>query len=163
MGGAAEFQKLVEKILAVQPDNLAALLELSRIAAKRGEAATLAAAVDRIEKQSAGWAPEAKQQLVALQATVAGQDTRPAATRTAFLRNVLMRDSNYRQSLTVIKAAAGEEAEPFTHFVRLETPVFTPAAADMALTFETKPVEVAPSDQSCWRAMGLDWDGEPEQ
>ena len=63
VGGAAEFQKLVEKILAVQPDNLAALLELSRIAAKRGDAATLRATVDRIEKQSAGWAPEAKQQL----------------------------------------------------------------------------------------------------
>ena len=154
VGGAAEFQKLVEKILAVQPDNLAALLELSRIAAKRGDAATLRAAVDRIEKQSAGWAPEAKQQLVALQAAVSGQDARPAATRTAFLRNVLMRDSNYRQSLAVIKAAAGEEAEPFTHFVRLETPVFTPAAADMALTFETKPLEIAPSDQ----AAGERWD-----
>ena len=58
-----------------------------------------------------------------------------------------MRDSNYRQSLAVIKAAAGEEAEPFTHFVRLETPVFTPAAADTALTFETKPLEIAASDQ----------------
>ena len=61
--GAAEFQRLVEKILAAQPENLAALLELSRIAAKRGDAATLKSAVERIEKQSAGWPPEAKQQL----------------------------------------------------------------------------------------------------
>src|SRR6202162_1479050 len=145
---AAEFQRLVEKILAGQPDNLAALLELSRIAAKCGDAATLRAAVVRIEKLSAGWPPEAKQQLAALQAAVAGPDTRAAATRTAFLRNVLMRDSNYRQSLAVIKATAGEEAEPFTHFVRLETPVFSPAAADMGLTFETKPLEIAGSGQS---------------
>src|ERR1700730_7334732 len=156
-GGAAEFQKLVEKILAVQPGNLAALLELSRIAAKQGDTATLKATVDRIEKQSAGWAPEAKQQLVALQAAVAGQDPRPAATRTAFLRNVLMRDSNYRQSLAVIKAAAGEEAEPFTHFVRLETPVFTPATADVGLTFETKPLQMAQSEQGAgerWDSVG---------
>jgi tetratricopeptide (TPR) repeat protein len=153
-GGADEFQKLVEKILAVQPNNLAALLELCRIAAKRGDAATLRSTVDRVEKHSAGWAPEAKQQLVALQAAVTGQDTRPAATRTAFLRNVLMRDSNYRQSLAVIKAAAGEEAEPFTHFVRLETLVFSPAAADMGLTFEAKPLEISPSDQ----AAGQRWD-----
>src|SRR6202030_4791408 len=102
--------------------------------------------VDRVEKHSAGWAPEAKQQLVALQAAVAGQDTRPAATRTAFLRNVLMRDSNYRQSLAAIKAAAGEEAEPFTHFVRLETPVFASAAPDLDLTFEPKPLEIAAPD-----------------
>src|ERR1700693_865918 len=148
VGGAEEFQKLVKKILAVQPDNLAALLELSRIAAKRGDATTLRATADRLEKQSADWAPEAKQQLGALQAAVAGQDTRPAATRTAFLRNVLMRDSHYRQNLAVIKAAAGEEAEPFTHFVRLETPVFTSAAADIGLTFEAKPLEIAGSGQS---------------
>jgi tetratricopeptide (TPR) repeat protein len=147
VGGADEFQKLVQNILGVQPNNLAALLELSRIAAKRGDATTLRAAVERIEKQSAGWAPEAKQQLQALQAALAGQDTRPAATRTAFLRNVLMRDSTYRQSLGVIKAAAGEEAEPFTHFLRLETPVFAPAAADTALTFETKLLEMAALDQ----------------
>jgi tetratricopeptide (TPR) repeat protein len=153
-GSADDFQKLMEKILAVQPDNLAALLELSRIAAKRGDAATLRATVERIEKQSGGWAPEAKQQLAALQAAVAGQDARPAATRTAFLRNVLMRDSNYRQSLAVIKASAGEEAEPFTHFVRLETPVFTPADADIAMTFEMKPLDVAPSDQG----VGGRWD-----
>src|ERR1700693_2328737 len=148
VGGADEFQELLQKILAVQPNNLAALLELSRIAAKRGDATTLRSTVDRVEKHSAGWAPEAKQQLQALQAALAGQDTRPAATRTAFLRNVLMRDSTYRQSLSVIKAAAGEEAEPFTHFLRLETPVFAPAAADTALTLETKPLEIAGSGQS---------------
>ena len=39
--GAAEVQQLLQKILAAQPDNLAALLELSRVAAKRGDAATL--------------------------------------------------------------------------------------------------------------------------
>ena len=33
-----EFQQLIQGILAKQPDNLAALLELSRIAAKRGDA-----------------------------------------------------------------------------------------------------------------------------
>ena len=133
---AAEFQKLVEKILTVQPDNLAALLELSRIAAKRGDAATLKATVERIAARSAEWPPEAKQQLAALQTAVAGGDPKPAATRTAFLRNVLMRDSNYRQSLAAIKADAGEEAEPFTHFLRLETPVFTPAAPDTGMHFE---------------------------
>ena len=142
-GSAEEFQKLVEKILAVQPDNLAALLELSRIAAKRGDAATLRTTVDRIEKQSAGWAPEAKQQLVALQAAVAGQDTRPAATRTAFLRNVLMRDSNYRQSLAVIKAAAGEEAEPSRILCDWKRRCLRLLLRTWRLTFETKPLEIA--------------------
>lgn len=138
---ANDFQILIEKILTVQPDNLAALLELSRIAAKRGDAATLKSTVERIEKQSSGWAPEARQQLAALQTAVASPDPRPAATRTAFLRNVLMRDPGYRQSLAVIKAAAGEEAEPFTHFLRLASPVFKPAPADTSLTFESQPLD----------------------
>ena len=34
----AEFQQVLQKILAAQPDNLAALLEFARIAAKRGDA-----------------------------------------------------------------------------------------------------------------------------
>ena len=46
--GAAEVQQLLQKILDAQPDNLAALLELSRIAAKRSDAATLKSAVERI-------------------------------------------------------------------------------------------------------------------
>ena len=159
---AAEFQKWMEKILAVQPNNLAALLELSRMAAKRGDGATLKSTVERIEKQSSDWPPEAKQQLAALQAAVAGQDPHPAATRTAFLRNVLMRDSSYRQSLAVIKAAAGEEAEPFTHFLRLESPTFTPAIADTSMTFE--PEALAKDDDVRWNwigAVSLSGDGAP--
>jgi tetratricopeptide (TPR) repeat protein len=34
----ADFQQVMQRILAAQPDNLAALLELSRVAAKRGDA-----------------------------------------------------------------------------------------------------------------------------
>src|ERR1041384_3955875 len=39
-----EFQSLIQKILAAEPDNLAGLVELSRIAAKRGDTATLKSA-----------------------------------------------------------------------------------------------------------------------
>jgi tetratricopeptide (TPR) repeat protein len=42
---AEEFQSLIQKILAAQPDNVAALVEQSRIAAKRGDAETFKSAV----------------------------------------------------------------------------------------------------------------------
>ena len=131
---------MIQKILAVQPDNLAALLELSRIAAKRGDAATLKSSVAQISARSSAWPPEVQQQLATVQAASAGTDLRAAATRTTFLRNVLMRVPEYRQSLSVIKAPAGEEARPFTHFVRMESPIFTPAPADMAIQFAAHPV-----------------------
>jgi Flp pilus assembly protein TadD len=136
----AEFQQAIQKILAAQPDNLAALLELSRVAAKRGDAATLRSAVDQISARSSSWPAEVQQQLATVQAAAAGTDLRAAATRTTFLRNVLMRVPEYRQSLSAIKAPAGEEARPFTHFVRMESPVFKPAPADTAIQFPTQPV-----------------------
>ena len=136
----AEFQEVVRKILTAQPGNLAALLELARVAAKRGDAGTLKSAVAQISARSSAWPAEVQQQLATVQAAAAGTDLRAAATRTTFLRNVLMRVPEYRQSLSVIKAPAGEEAQPFTHFVRLESPVFKPAPADTALQLPTQPV-----------------------
>jgi tetratricopeptide (TPR) repeat protein len=103
----AEFQQVIQKILAAQPENLAALLELSRISAKRGDAGTLKSAVAQISARSFAWPPEVQQQLATVQAAAAGPDLRSAATRTTFLRNVLMRVPEYRQSLSIIKAPAG--------------------------------------------------------
>ena len=138
--GAAEVQQLLEKILSAQPDNLAALLEVSRIAAKRGDDARLKSAVAEISARSSGWPPEVQHQLAAVQSATKGSDLRRAATQTTFLRNVMMRVPEYRQSLTAIKAPPGDEAEPFTHFLRLESPAFRPASADTAITFNVQPV-----------------------
>jgi cytochrome c-type biogenesis protein CcmH/NrfG len=148
----AEFQAAIQKILAAQPDNLAALLELSRVAAKRGDAETLKSAVAQISARSSAWPPEVQQQLAAVQTAATGADLRAAATRTTFLRNVLMRVPEYRLSLSVIKAPAGEEAQPLTHFVRLESPVFTPAPADMTISFAAQPI--ADSGTGRWDWIG---------
>ena len=136
----AEFQQLIQKILTAQPDNLAALLELSRIAAKRGDATTLKSAVAQIAARSSEWPPEVQHQLAVVQSAAAGPDLHLAATQTTFLRNVLVRVPEYRQSLKAIKAAPGEEAEPFTSFLILESPVFKSAPADVALTFNPQPI-----------------------
>jgi Flp pilus assembly protein TadD len=152
-GGAnseREFQQVIQSILAAQPDNLAALLELSRVAAKRGDAATLKSAVAQVSARSSAWPPEVQQQLATVQAAAAGTDLRAAATRTTFLRNVLMRVPDYRQSLFVIKAPAGEEARPFTHFVRMESPVFKPAPADTTIQFPIRPVTDAANRHWDW-------------
>jgi len=146
----AEFQRVMQKILDAQPDNLAALLEVARVAAKRGDAATLHAAMDRISAKSSAWPPEVQQQLAALKTAAASSDPRAAATRTMFLRNVLMRVPDFRQSLSVIKAAPGEEAQPFTHFLTMETPVFKPAAADLAIDFTPSPVAGFGSERWSW-------------
>src|SRR5277367_3721609 len=134
-GSEAEFQQLVQKILAVQPNNLAALLELSRMAAKRGDVTTVKSAVAQITAQSSGWPHEVQQQLAAVQMAVSRGDLRSAATQTTFLRNVLMRVPDYRLALRTIKAAPGGEADPFTRFFLLEPPALRLPPPDLALSF----------------------------
>jgi tetratricopeptide (TPR) repeat protein len=139
----AEYAQLIQKILAAQPDNLAAQLELARIAAKSGDAATLKAEVTKITSRSANWPVEVQQQLAAVQTAAEGSSPRAAAPRTTFLKNALMRVPEFRESLGALQAPAGEEAEPFTRFLRLEQPDFTPAPPDRELSFEAQPILTA--------------------
>ena len=158
----ADFQQLMQQALAVQPDNLAALIELSRISAKRGDDATLQSAVGKIASQSAAWPLEVKQQLTALQAAATGAEPRAAATRSIFLRNVLMRVPEFRASLSQLKAQPGDEAQPFTHFVRLETPDFRPAPVDGGLTFTPQPIGNLPKGGWSWiGAISMNGTGAP--
>jgi len=136
----AEVQNTIQKILDSHPDSLAALVELSRIAAKRGDSTTLNSAVDRIKAMSSDWPPEANQQLAQLQSAISNAGPRTAATRTVFLKNVLMRVPEYRLSLSALKAPPGDEAQPFTHFLRMQSPSFEPAVPDSSLSFTIEPL-----------------------
>jgi tetratricopeptide (TPR) repeat protein len=153
-GGAnseAEFKALLQKILSAQPDNLAALLELARVAAKQGDSATVQSSVQQIAARSSAWPPEVKKQLVDLQQSIAsGAELRNVATQTTFLRNVLMRVPEYRMSLRQIKAAPGEEAEPFTKFLRMQSPDFRPSPPDSGLTFTSQPLPGAATGSWNW-------------
>ena len=146
----AELQTIFEQILKVQPGNLAVMVDLCRVAAKRGDAATLRATVAKIETRSHKWPPEIQQQLQQLQAAAAGQSPRSAATRATFLRNVLMRESEFRADLSQIAAQPGEEAQPVTRFLKLPNPPSRPAAPDFAMTFANEPVASAPGEPWTW-------------
>src|SRR6185369_10375254 len=152
--GADEFQTLIQKILTAQPDNLAALVELSRIAAKRGDSATLKASVAKIVARSSPWPEEVRAQVTALDTATQSGDTNAAATRTSFLRNVLVRVPEYRSDLAAIKPQPGEEATPLRHFLKLETPEFKAATPDADIRFTTEPIT---TDKTDW--VGAIWLG----
>lgn len=145
----SEYQQLIQKMLETQPNNLALLLELGRISAKRGDAETFHRVVGQLAARSAVWPPEVQQQMSALE-TAAASDIQAAATRVAFLRNVLVRVSEYRNDLSVIKPPPGEEAQPFTHFLRLESPTFAPAPADAAISFSAEALPYTPAGKWSW-------------
>jgi tetratricopeptide (TPR) repeat protein len=158
----AESQQLIQGMLEVQPNNLAILLELGRIAAKRGDGETFRLTVVRLAARSTAWPPEVKQQVSALEAAASGSDTQAAATRIAFLRNVLVRVSEYRNDLSVIKPPPGEEAQPFTRFIDLESPTFATAPADTAISFLSESIPNAPAGKWSWiGAISLNGEGVP--
>jgi Tfp pilus assembly protein PilF len=148
----AEVQTLMEQILKVQPDNMAALVDLCRVSAKRGDMETLRSTIARIVEHSQGWSPEVKQQFSELQTAAASPDHRAAATRSTFLRNVLMREPEFRANLAEIAAQPGEEAEPMTRFLRLQNPPSHPAPMDTAISFTSHPVQ--PGDARKWSWIG---------
>jgi Flp pilus assembly protein TadD len=158
---AQEFQNLIQKILAAQPDNLAALVELSRVAAKRGDAETLKSAVAKITARSSSWPDEVREQVTAVDAAVKSGDLRAAATRTSFMRNVLLRLPEYRRDLSAIKPPPGEEAVPFTHFVKLESPEFKSAAPDTQIDFTPEPLKLTTKNVAWVGAISLSSEGAP--
>jgi Tfp pilus assembly protein PilF len=156
---AQEFQSLIQKILATGPDNLAALVESTRIAAKRGDAESVKSSVTKLVARSSAWPDEVREQVSLLNAAVKNNDLPGAATRTSFLRNVLVRVPEYRRDLAVIKPPPGEEAVPFTHFLKIEAPVFQVAAPDRAITFKPEPLT---TDKADWiGAIPLSGQGTP--
>src|SRR6185369_12264263 len=131
-------------------------------AAKRGDAETLKNAVGQIQSRSTAWPSEVQEQVNALDESVRSGDLRAAATRTSFLRNVLMRVPEYRRDLGAFKPPPGEEAVPFTHFLRLESPVFQTAPEDGSIKFTPQPVPNADPAQKDWiGAIALSGEGGP--
>ena len=158
----AEYQRLVQQIISIHPDNLAAQLELARTAAKHGNKELLSRTVQQISQRSSEWPAEVQEQLHALQTAAAGPDLQAAATRVAFVRNVMVRVPDYRRDLSTIKPPAGEEAQPFDHFLKMESPTFSAAAGDAKMSFSQEPIANAPKENWDWiGALALSAEGPP--
>jgi tetratricopeptide (TPR) repeat protein len=158
---SVRFQTLIQKISTAQPDNLAALIELSRAAAKNNDAETVKSTVAKIVARSSAWPDAVRAQVNAVDAAVKTGDMRAIATRTSFLRNVLVRVPEYRRDLAAIKPPPGEEAVPIDHFLILESPVFKTAAPDLSIAFRSEVLKSA-ADKTDWvGAISLSGQGAP--
>ncbi|MGE0129181.1 MAG: FG-GAP-like repeat-containing protein [Blastocatellales bacterium] len=157
----AKAQALLEKILGTQPENLAVLLDVTRLAAKRGDGETLKKTVAKLAEKSSSWPDEAKQQMAALQQAASGANPRSAAPQVAFLRNVLARVPDYRQSLNAVKTPAEFVGEPFLKFIKLPNPSSEPAPPDEAISFTAEPVNAGTGTWDWLGVVSLDGEGAP--
>jgi Tfp pilus assembly protein PilF len=123
-------ERQFDAILKARPGNLAALLERARLAAKRGDATALDAAVQTLNQFVAGWPAPAVEQYRALQSAAASRSFQEAARDVAFLRNVLVRTTVFRESLAAVRTPTELIAEPLERFLVLPSPLSKPSPAD---------------------------------
>jgi tetratricopeptide (TPR) repeat protein len=152
-------QRELEALLG-RRENLAARLELARLAAKGGDAAALQRAIAPLDAAKGSWPQAPRARLRDLQA-VAG-DPAAAATRVAFLKNVLLPVPEYRRERAALTTPLAEVGEPMTRFLVLENPQPRPAPADEGLRFEASPLAGdSAGGTSALLAMARDGDARP--
>src|SRR5215471_2007701 len=95
----AQAQELLDQLVRLSPENVAAVLERARLAAKRSDGRVLQEAVASVEKHVDSWPAVAVEQYRALQRAAAANDFAEAARAVAVLRNVLLRVPAYREDL----------------------------------------------------------------
>ncbi len=150
--GDAEAQRILEQLLDREADNLAVQLDVTRLAAKRGDAEALNRMVARISARAAAWPEEVREQLSALESAAAGPNPKAAGARVAFLRNVLVRVPDYRESLARVKDPPEVVGEPVAHFIKLPNPSPNPAPPDEGLSFAVEPLGADPASR--WAFVG---------
>jgi len=131
----AQAQELLDQLVRLSPDNVAAALERARLAAKRSDGRVLQEAVASVEKRADSWPAVAVEQYRALQRAAAANDFTEAARTVAVLRNVLLRVPAYREDLLAIRTPAELIADPFDRFLSLPVASSKPSPPDLNLTF----------------------------
>ena len=148
-----EAATLLDALLQAHPDNAAALVRRAGAAARSGDGDALRNTLAHIETLSAPWPQEAREQLAAAIGAASdadAPDVAAATTHIAFLRNVLLRVSTYRQDLRTVQTPAEEVGELATHFLRLPAPPPAIAPRDEQLTFTP---QALPAEGDLWRSL----------
>ncbi len=144
----AEAQQVLGSLVD-RSGNLAAELELARLAAKRGDGAALQKSLDSLTKRSAAWPPDGQSRLQAARQAASRAPTE-APTPLIFLKNVLIRSPEYRAAYLAVATPRSEIGEPLTRFVVLRNPDPQPAPADQALTVAIDAAPAVAASAASW-------------
>ena len=164
LGGAAneaDAQRLLDG-LATRSGNLAAQLELARLAAKRGDRATLDKVLGALAQRAQAWPAGAQERFKAVQQAASTDGAAGATTPVIFLKNVLIREPEYRAAFAAVTTPQSEIGEPLVRFVALPNPDPQPAPADEQMAFSVDPSPAAASAGVSWAgAVWLTGDARP--
>jgi tetratricopeptide (TPR) repeat protein len=141
-GGAdsqAEYQRLLGKILEIQPRNLMILSKRAGVAFERKDRAAFEDTLKQMERLAPDWTPQARDALKDLLKAVK-QEPGEVAPLLVQLENLLRGVRGYSRDAAAVSPQPNRVGAPVQHFLRLQPPRPTPAPPDRELTFKVEPV-----------------------
>ncbi len=158
----AEYQRLMEQILKVQPNNLPVLVERAGAAFRSKDQVAFRDTLERFARLAPGWTPGTKEQPRARETL---DELRKAADHSpnevlpllGDLGRLLKGERGYsRDKFYVSPQSSGFVGMPMQQFVRLEPTRAKPAAPDRALAFKVEPMP-AGKEQDRWDVVRPLW------
>jgi Tfp pilus assembly protein PilF len=152
----AEYQRLMEQILKVQPNNLKVLIERARVASRRPDMAAFRDTLTRFDRLAPGWTSRSREKLAELHKVADGPPNQ-VAFHLQILGNVLMGEHGYKRDSLAVKPEAAFVGMPVRQFLRLQRPRPTAAPPDRDMAFAPGPWAAAPPvaglDKSRWDVL----------
>ncbi|VTR95628.1 tpr repeat-containing protein : Family description./TPR repeat OS=Chthonomonas calidirosea (strain DSM 23976 / ICMP 18418 / T49) GN=CCALI_02286 PE=4 SV=1: TPR_9: VCBS [Gemmata massiliana] len=145
----AEYQRLLEQILAARPNNRYARLELLRAAVRRADRTAVKDVTARLKAEAPSWTFEGGDKIRAAFEEWEKASTGPLDDNALFaltpFANLYLAAPGYAQDATDINPRGGYRGYPLRTFLRLAPVRPSLAPADTELTFTTDALENAPA------------------
>lgn len=132
---AGQVTAILESIIEKEPDNLAVMLEMVRLAAKRGQKELLREAMARLSQASGQWPDEIARQFREVRQTILEGGSGNLTFELALLRNSLNQLPAYQADLAAVQIPPNQVAFLITDFSWLPQPSTSVAPADTGLAF----------------------------
>lgn len=151
-GSDAEYQRLMEHILKVQPNNLPVLMQRASAAHRGKDRDAFDNTLKHLEKLAPDWSEPSRKALDELRTASKGDPGEiPPALQT--LDNVLKAERSYARDARAIRPRPGAIGATIPRFLRLEPTLPSPAPADRDLMFKIE----APADGPRWTVARWFW------
>ncbi|MFL5341168.1 MAG: tetratricopeptide repeat protein, partial [Gemmataceae bacterium] len=165
-GNDAEYQKLMEAVLRIQPNNLKVLVERGNVAARQRDAAAMKDTLAQFRRLSTAWNPQSVGKLHDVEKAVAAGLPGDAPIELAILDNVLKAELGYVHDSMAVAPNPNRVGESLQQFLRLAPLRTAPDPPDMGVTFtpEAPPNLAADVPKERWDVALPVWltgDGSP--
>lgn len=152
----AQYQRLMDRILKDDPNNLRVLVEKANTAWRRKDKDAFRSALQRMAQLAPEWSSNTREQL---------HEVRKAAEHAPHdvlgllntLGNLLRSEQDYKRGAKAIKLDPGQVGTPLHHFLKLERLPHIPSPPDPALTFSMEPLAVAGNKKIRWDVARPVW------